>query len=149
LAGGNDLFHSEKGCKEAKMADLNLQRLAQASSIEQFEMFFKKIRVAEERLVLAVLENAVENYQKYIVTGDTRFQEAEKWLFVEDDNEASFSFENICEILQLHPGYVRQGLLRWKKETLKTDAGNGQHLKPGKLAKTRARSPSLRLRRIA
>ena len=68
------------------MADLNLQRLAQASSIEEFEMFFKKqIRVGEERLVLAVLESAVDNYQKYVRTGDARFQEAEKWLFIEQD----------------------------------------------------------------
>ena len=127
------------------MADLNLQRLAQAYSVEQFEMFFKKIRVGEERLVLAVLESAVENYQKYIMTGDTRFQEAEKWLF-ERDSEAPFSFENICEILQLHSGYVRQGLLRWRKEALETEAGN---TKRRKVARRQVRSPSLRLRRIA
>ena len=127
------------------MADLNLQRLAQASSIEQFEMFFKKIRVGEERLVLAVLESAVDNYQKYILTKDTRFQEAEKWLF-EHDTEAPFSFENVCEILQLHAGYVRHGLLRWKKEALETEAGN---TKRRKVVRRQVRSPSLRLRRIA
>jgi len=126
------------------MADLNLQRLAQASSIEQFEMFFKKVRVGEERLVLAVLESAVDNYQKYILTGDTRFQEAEKWLF-ECDSEAPFSFENICEILQLHPGYVRQGLLRWK-QVLEAEACD---TKRQKVARRQVRSPSLRLRKIA
>ena len=26
-----------------------------------------------------------------------------------------YSFENICETLQLHPVYIRQGLLVWKK----------------------------------
>ena len=123
------------------MGDLNLQRLAQASSIEQFEMFFKKVRVGEERLVLAVLESAVDNYQKYILTGDIRFQEAEKWLFIEPDREALFSFENICEILQLHPGYVRQGLLRWKKAALGTDAGNPERRK---VARSRVRTPSLK-----
>ena len=129
------------------MADQNLQRLAQVSSIEEFEMFFKKqIRVGEERLVLAVLESAVENYQKYVRTGDTRFQEAEKRLFIEPDRGAFFSFENICEILQLHPGYVRQGLLRWKKAALETDAGNPERRK---VARSRVRTPSLRLRRIA
>ena len=127
------------------MADLNLQRLAQASSIEQFEMFFKKVRVGEERLVLAVLESAVDNYQKYILTGDTRFQEAEKWLF-ECDGEAPFSFENICEILQLHAGYVRQGLLRWKKEALETQAGD---INRRKVVRRQVRSPTLRLRKIA
>ena len=122
------------------MADLNLQRLAQASSIEEFEMFFKKqIRVGEERLVLAVLESAVDNYQKYVRTGDTRFQEAEKWLFIEQDREALFSFENICEILQLHPGYVRQGLLRWKNETLKASVGDGNRPERKKSVKPRVR----------
>ncbi len=129
------------------MADLNLQRLAQVYSIEEFEMFFtKQVRVGEERLVLAVLENAIENYQKYTLTGDTRFQEEEKWLFVERDSEAFFSFENICEILQLHPGYVRQGLLRWKKAALETEADNPER---EKVARSRVRTPSLRLRRIA
>src|SRR5215813_10310966 len=102
------------------MADLNLQRLAQAPSVEQFEMFFKTVRVGEERLVLAVLESAVDNYQKYILTGETRFQEAEKWLLFDRDSQAFCSFGNICEILQLHPSYIRQGLLRWKKEALET-----------------------------
>ena len=127
------------------MADSNLRRLAQASSIEQFEMFFKKVRVGEERLVLAVLESAVDNYQKYILNGDIRFQEAEEWLF-ECDSEAPFSFENICEILQLHPGYVRQGLLRWKKAALENDAGNPERRK---ITRNRVRSPAPRLRKIA
>jgi hypothetical protein len=125
------------------MADQTLQRLAQGSSVEQFEMFFQKqVRAGEERLMLAILESAVENYQKYIVDGDNRFEEAEKWLFVERDSKAFCSFENICEILQLHPDYIRQGLLGWKKLALATDAGQRQ--KPKKL-----RNQSARLRRIA
>src|SRR5262245_14743468 len=127
------------------MADRTLQRLAQASSIEEFEMFFKKeVRTGEEKLALAVLESAVENYQKYILDGNIRHQEAEQWLFIERDSQAFCSFEIICEILQLHPGYIRQGLLRWKKAALATDAGNGQRLKPRKL-RNRAR----RFRKIA
>jgi hypothetical protein len=129
-------------CEEVKMADLFLQRMAQAPSEEQFEMFLKKdIRAGEERLMLAVLESAVKNYQKYILDGDFRFQEAEKWLFFEQDSKTFCSFENICEILQLHPGYIRQGLLRWKK--LATDAGNPERRK---LTRSRVRG---RLSRIA
>ena len=128
------------------MADLTLQRLAEAHSIEQFEMFFKKqVRAGEERLVLAVLESAVDNYQKYILHGDIRFQEAEKWLF-EQDREAPFSFEYVCDALQLHPGYIRRGLLRWKKEALETKAANTNRQK---VARRQVRSPSLRLRKIA
>jgi hypothetical protein len=29
-----------------------------------------------------------------------------------------FSFENVCEHLQLDPSYIRQGLVRWKADKL-------------------------------
>jgi hypothetical protein len=99
--------------------------------------------------MVAVMENAIESYQKYIRTGNPRFQEAERWLFIERNSDAPCSFENICEILQLHPDYLRQGLLRWKKAALETDAGNGHGSQPRKLARRRVRRPSVTLRRIA
>jgi hypothetical protein len=115
------------------MADLFLQRMAQAPSEEQFEMFRKKdIRAGEERLMLAILQNAVENYRKYVLDGGSRFQEAEQWFFTGRDSKAICSFENICEILQLDPGYVRRGLLRWKKEALEPDAGSPERRKVAK-----------------
>ena len=86
-------------------------------------VYKKNIREGEERLMLAVLESAVEDFQKYVLarkpSGKKLFQQAEEWL-LEKDSEEHFSFENICETLQLHPDYIRQGLMVWKEAKLKT-----------------------------
>ena len=72
----------------------------------------------EKRLVAAVLADAVECYMKQMDTTDPRgrqlFEEAEAWIFTETKGWF-FSFDSICEILGLHPGYVRRGILEWRK----------------------------------
>lgn len=68
--------------------------------------------------MLAVLENAVEYFQKYILARKPSrkqlFQEAEEW-FLDKDSEELFSFESICETLGLHPDHIRKDLLVWKE----------------------------------
>jgi hypothetical protein len=75
----------------------------------------------EKRLALAVLEDAVRCYQDNLAAeSDTKrklFDEAEVW-FLEEGGDAAFSFESICDALDLKPEYVRKGLLRWKEKTL-------------------------------
>ena len=77
----------------------------------------KTIREGEEQLMLALLENATDDFQKYIHAQNRRgkelFEAAEEW-FLETDSPSFFSFENICEYLQLNPCYIRKGLMRWK-----------------------------------
>jgi hypothetical protein len=79
--------------------------------------FRKTIRDGEERLLLALLESATEDFQKYIHAQDKRgkelFEAAEEWFLATDDS-SFLSFENVCEYLQLNPHYVRTGLMRWK-----------------------------------
>lgn len=76
----------------------------------------------EQKLLLAVLEDAVFCFQKYISARDRRgkrlFQEAQDWFF-EEKNEWSFSFRNTCELLGLNPVYVSEGLMHWKKRRLR------------------------------
>ena len=78
----------------------------------------KKVLDPEQALMLAVLRNAVEDFQEYVYARDTiqkkLFQEAEEWI-LQKNTDWVFSFENICESLQLEPGYIRQGLLSWKE----------------------------------
>lgn len=78
----------------------------------------------EEQLMLAVLEDAVFCFQKYLFAHDRKgggqFQEAEEWI-LERSNEWFFSFNNICEVLGINPDYLRAGLLAWKKEQLVRD----------------------------
>jgi hypothetical protein len=70
----------------------------------------------EIRLILAVLENAVNCFQDNIFAVNKKriqlFKEAEVW-FKSDDASWIFSFVSICSLLQLDPGYFRQGLNRW------------------------------------
>ncbi len=73
----------------------------------------------EKRLMLAILENAVTDFQKYIHARDSvgrqKFREAKDYISKQDSNWL-FSFENICEVLGLNPNYVRQGLIRWEEK---------------------------------
>ena len=78
----------------------------------------------EKMLMLAVLEDGVICFQKYLSTRDERekrlLSEAEEWLLMEQNGEDwLFSFDNVCETLGLNPGYIREGLLRWRHHRLR------------------------------
>lgn len=98
-----------------------LQMIEPTDSGVQESLARKNIREGEERLLLALLESAIQDFQTYIHARDRRgkelFEVAEEW-FMESDSESLFSFENICAYLQLHPGYIRNGLMRWKAAEL-------------------------------
>jgi hypothetical protein len=71
----------------------------------------------EKRLMLAVLEDAVGTFQKYVNArergGQKQFDEVEDW-FGSDDHEWPYSFVNISHALGLDVGYLRRGLSGWK-----------------------------------
>lgn len=75
----------------------------------------------EERLLLAVLDNAIRCYRAYRSAGGRRFSEVEHWLFF-DHNEDLFSFKNICDVLGLSRQRIREALRGWKATT-KQEAG--------------------------
>src|SRR4030095_5232541 len=116
------------------------------------KLFKKDIREGEERLMLAVLENAVEYFQKYVLArkprGKQLFQEAEEW-FLDKDGEAVYSFESICETLGLHPDHIRKGLMVWKEAKLQLAYVDPQHASCPKLARGRVKHPSIRLSKTA
>jgi hypothetical protein len=72
----------------------------------------------ERMLMLAVLEDAVDCYQKYAFAKDPRgrqlFGEAREWVQSQDKGWL-FSFENICDTLEINPEYVRRGLVSWRE----------------------------------
>jgi hypothetical protein len=124
-----------------------------AADIGLIESVYKKnLREGEERLMLAVLESAVEDFQKYVLarkpSGKKLFQQAEEW-FLEKESEELFSFENICETLQLHPDYIRQGLMVWKEAKLKLSSADTDLAGRPKLARSRVTHPSIRLSKTA
>ena len=85
------------------------------------ELSKKVIRDGEQRLMLAMLESATEDFQKYVLATDKRgkqlFLAAEEWILATDD-PSFFSFECICEHLNFNPCYMRKGLMRWKAAKL-------------------------------
>jgi len=79
----------------------------------------------EMKLMFAVLTNAIECLQKCAGAKSRRcrkiFQEAEAWIF-SGNGQALYSFELVCEALQLDASYLRKGLTRWRNQTA---VGNG------------------------
>lgn len=102
-----------------------VRSLFQADSLaahQYFNTLHRKDGLGPEKtLMLAVLEDAVLCFQKYLFAqdkGERRlFREAQDWI-LEEDQEEPFSFENICEVLGIAPNYLRRGLLRWKQKQL-------------------------------
>jgi hypothetical protein len=111
-------------------------------------VYKKSIREGEERLMLAVLESAVEDFQKYVLArhacGKKLFQQAEEW-FLQKDGRELFSFASICETLGLHPDHIRKGLLVWREAKLKTSSADEQRASRPKLTRGRIKRLSVTL----
>lgn len=81
----------------------------------------KTHRDPEQRLMLAVLEDAVWCFQNGLRSKDKKkkelSREAEEWLTQENSNWL-FSFNEICDLLGFEAKYFRKRLLSWKKDAL-------------------------------
>jgi len=109
---------------EEKVASLfQPDTLLPAQYLETFRR--KSYLEPEKRLMLAVLEDAIACFQKYVCARDGKgmalFREAEGWI-LEEKNDFLFSSGNACEVLGFNPRYIRQGLLRWKERRLAAQA---------------------------
>jgi len=109
----------------------------------------KTHRDPEQRLMLAVLEDAVWCFQNGLRTKDKKKQElareAEQWL-IEEDSGWLFSFNEICELLGIESDYLRKRLLTWKKEAL--DARSKQRLQRSAYATRKGSSRDKRHRSL-
>ena len=77
--------------------------------------------------MLAVLQDAVTCLQCYVGNrheGKRRlYLEAESWILDEHRLHA-FAFENVCDALGLDAGFLRRGLMRWKRQALLETSGS-------------------------
>ncbi len=84
----------------------------------------------EKRLMLAVLQDALDCYQKYAFAkdgpGQQLFADANDWITC-DDRNWYFSFENICETLEISPEYLRRGVREWKQRAHRLSCQSGRH----------------------
>jgi hypothetical protein len=101
--------------------------------------------------MLAVLESAVEDFQKYVLARNPRgkqlFQKVDEW-FLDNDSKALFSFGSVCETLGLHPDHIRKGLMVWKEAKLKVSSSD-QHAGHRKLPRNRVKHIPVRLSKMA
>jgi|SRR5438874_11405583 len=90
--------------------------------IQYFEAMRKKhLLEGEKRLILSVLEDAVECFMKCIDSptskGQRLFRDADEWINLEDKHWV-FSFDNVCDMLDINPEYMRRGLREWKERRM-------------------------------
>lgn len=80
---------------------------------------------SEKRLMLAVLLDAIECFQKYALLPGPHakrlFENAQDWIF-QNNRDWPFSFINVCEAMEIDPGYLRKGLSEWKRRTIRQPA---------------------------
>jgi hypothetical protein len=90
-------------------------------ALQYFEERRRKALEPEERLVLAILEDAIDCFQENHLARQGRrkqlFDEVQKWIF-QGHRDWVFGFENICAVLGFEPEYIREGLVRWRKREI-------------------------------
>jgi hypothetical protein len=99
-------------------------------------------REPENRLMLAVLEEALVTFQRGldspVAERRKRYCEVDKWVS-STDTDWPFSFENICSTLRIDPDYIRSGLHTMKNRSLlRRDAAKGRKLRRERIYDRRA-----------
>jgi hypothetical protein len=90
--------------------------------VQYFEAMRRKhLLEGEKRLILSVLEDGIECFMKYVDAptskGQKLFRDAEEWITLRDKHWI-FSFDNVCDMLDINPDYMRRGLQEWKQKKL-------------------------------
>jgi hypothetical protein len=120
-----NLKADQEGKMEKETLDEKLPGLFEPDTllpIQYFEAMRRKhLLEGEKRLILSVLEDAVECFMKCIDSptnkGQRLFRDADEWIALEDKRWV-FSFDNVCDMLDINAEYMRAGLRRWKEKKL-------------------------------
>jgi len=74
----------------------------------------------EQRLMLALLADAINVYQQGVLSRNTRkrllFIDAERWITAGAKCHHAFSFDTVCDALGINPSMLRRRMLAWKHE---------------------------------
>jgi hypothetical protein len=90
----------------------------------------RALKSAECQLLVAVLFDAVECFQKHLVArdpaGQRLFRDAVRWIMEQqpvrrDEPSTGFSFDYICDVLGIDADRVRNRLRNWADSRLKGD----------------------------
>jgi hypothetical protein len=106
----------------------------------------------EKKLMLAVLQEALNNFVQYLpaknAEGKEQFKQIEQW-FSEPESEWLFSFNNIADTLGISSSYFLGGLMRLKRDKLRGWSRAASKLKPFRIGRTayRTRYTGIAMRR--
>jgi len=124
---GTTILKADNGEKmqEKETLDERLPALFEPDTllpIQYFEAMRRKhLLEGEKRLILSVLEDAIECFMKCIDAstskGQRLFRDADEWI-AHEDKRWVFSFDNVCDMLDINPEYMRTGLRKWKDKRL-------------------------------
>src|SRR5262245_2153632 len=103
--------------------DPHLQLLAPETLLpEQVFDQFRRPLTPERHLMIAVVADGIECFKKEQMRRRRRNGgEAEQWL-MSRDRTWPFSFENLCDALNIDSSVVRAALLRWREQQAPTHA---------------------------
>ena len=74
----------------------------------------------EQRLMLALLTDAINVYQKGVLSHITRarrlYVDAERWILCDHDSGEWLSFDTVCDALGIDAMHLRRRIISWKHE---------------------------------
>lgn len=86
----------------------------------------------EQRLMLALLTDAINVYQKGALSPLTRarrlYVDAERWILC-DHNDAGLAFGTVCEALGINAALLRRRIVAWKHAVRRQHSEHPIHLK--------------------
>jgi hypothetical protein len=82
----------------------------------------------EQRLMLALLTDALNVYQKGALSRLTRLRrlyiDAERWILTDRADCNALSFITVCDSLSINPGLLRRRIIDWKHTVCGQHRGN-------------------------
>lgn len=102
----------------------------------------------EQRLMLAMLADAINVFRQGMTSRSTRkrllYVDAERWITARPAGGHAFSFETVCDALEINPAVLRRRMIGWKHDARREDVvPRTPHLR----LKSTPRTRHLRLRR--
>ena len=88
----------------------------------------------EQRLMLALLTDAINVYQRGALSPVTRarrlYVDAERWILADERGAgAGLSFSGVCDALGIHAGLLRRRLVEWKHTARRQRTEHPVHFK--------------------
>jgi hypothetical protein len=102
-------------------SDLAVERFVGLNQIlpcQYFDVSGGHRLTGEQRLMLALLADAINVYQQGVVSRSTRkrmlYADAERWIMFGAPNQHAFGFDTVCDALGINPAVLRRRMLTWK-----------------------------------